>query len=109
MVINSKRLEKLIEEPGLTQKEVSTLIGRSPGCVSVIIHNGRTSKQTVGDLCKVLRVTPDVLTDIPDEKPKEDTQSIMSSIHMLHRKMGDLERQMSEMTEALTELKGVWE
>ena len=108
MVVNGERVRKLIEEAGLTQKDVSRLIGKSNACVCNVIQNGRASKSTVTDLCKVLRVTQDVLTDIP-EGPKEEPQTVMAAIHRLYRRIDDLEQKMTDMMETLNILKEAWE
>lgn len=109
MTINAERLRKLIDQTGLTDKEVAKLIGKSHSCISVILKNGSTSAKTLGDLCKVLRVTPDVLTALPEEKPKEDTQTVMASIHLLHKKIDGLDTKLTELIDALAALKNVWE
>lgn len=108
MLINNERLETLIEETGLTQAEVARLINRSTGCISMVLKNGRASKQTVEDLCKVLRITPDVLAPSPEAKPPEETTVNMAAIHRLHRRLDGMETILQDILSKVSALEEAW-
>lgn len=108
MQVNSNRLEILIDQTGLTQADVARLIGRSKACISLVIKNGRASRQTVEDLCKVLRVTPDVLMPTPEDKTPEETTVTMAAIHRLNRRIDGLEETLQEILTKVTALEEAW-
>lgn len=101
MRINSERVKTLIRQTGMTQQEVSRMLGKSKSFIGASVSSGAMSQKTLTQLCPILRTTPDVLTTF--EEKKED--SLMPAIHLLFKKLDDVERKLDELLKAAEERK----
>ena len=93
MRINAKRTKELIKQTGMTQQEISVMLGKSKSFMGCALSTEQISKTTLNQLCLILRVTPDVLTSREEQKE----ESVMPAIHLIFKRLDEIERKMDRI------------